>query len=315
MPDQTDTLDRLPRGSRVVVIRVRSLGDCVLATPAIALLKHARPDLAISVVAEDRFTGVFEGNPDVASVLKPAVAAVRGFGPVLALNLHGGTRSARLTALSGAKWRAGFDMFRTAWVYNIRIPTAQKVLGVARRVHTAEHAAAAVFYLGVPIDDVPRAKVVAPAGRSPHAPSGPYALIHPFAATSEKTWPAAKFVELARHLERECHLLPVFMGGPGEDLSAFREWPVVSGASLQEIARLARTATFFAGNDSGPAHLAAAFGVPQVIFFGPSDQAVWGPWRTHAEVVRADGPIGSITLERAVRALDKLHIRAGVATR
>src|SRR6185437_14705481 len=58
----------------------------------------------------------------------------------------------------------------------------------------------------------------------------------------------------------------------------------VSAAPLGEIAKLMRDASFFAGNDSGPAHVAAAFGVPQVVFFGPSDSEVWAPWRTPVEV-------------------------------
>jgi heptosyltransferase-3 len=314
LPTQTDTLDRLPSGSRVVVIRLRSLGDCVLSTPAITLLKEARSDLAIAVVAEDRFAGVFDGNPAIDQVLPPSLSAVRSFDPDLLLNLHGGTRSARLTALSGAPRRAGFDIFRPGWIYNIHIPTAQRVLGVDRRVHTAEHAAAAVFYLGVPVQDVPRAQVPALPGRSPYAPSRPYAVIHPFAATKEKTWPAAKFLELALYLDRQCHLQPVFTGGPGDDLAAFPEWPTVSAVPIQEFARLVRGATFFAGNDSGPAHVAAAFAVPQLIFFGPSDSAVWSPWRTQAEVLQADGPIANIPMERALAALENLHIRAGVAT-
>ncbi len=65
MSTQTDTLDRLGPGSRVAVIRLRSLGDCVLSTPAIQLLKQARPDLQIAVVAEDRFVTVFENHPDI----------------------------------------------------------------------------------------------------------------------------------------------------------------------------------------------------------------------------------------------------------
>ena len=52
MSTQTDTIDRLGHGSRVAVIRLRSLGDCVLSTPAIHLLKQARPDLEIGVVVE-----------------------------------------------------------------------------------------------------------------------------------------------------------------------------------------------------------------------------------------------------------------------
>src|SRR5438876_6345865 len=102
LADTSDLLARLPTRSRIAVIRLRSLGDCVLTTPALALLKAARPDLAIAVVVEDRFSAVFEGNPDVAEMLAPRAAAIRRFGPDLAINFHGGTRSIGLILASGA---------------------------------------------------------------------------------------------------------------------------------------------------------------------------------------------------------------------
>lgn len=307
MATQTDTLDRLDPGSRVAVIRLRSLGDCVLSTPAIHLVKQARPDLEIAVVVEGRFAPVFANHPDIACILPPRAGAIRGFAPTLCLNLHGGTRSARLTLTSSARFRAGFDIFRPAWIYNTPIPTAQEILGVTRRVHTAEHIASAMFYLGAPIAEVPRAHIAAPSGRSSCAPEGPYAVIHPLAATPEKTWPSVCFVELARYIESALGLQPILIGGPGEDLAPFSQWHTIAGAPLGEIARLMRDAVFFAGNDSGPAHVAAAFGIPQVVFFGPSDSEVWAPWRTSAEVLRADGPIGSISLEQAIGAVERLR--------
>ena len=60
-----NVLERLPDGARVLVIRLRSLGDCVLTTPALALLKQFRPDLSVAVVVEERFAPLFEGNPDI----------------------------------------------------------------------------------------------------------------------------------------------------------------------------------------------------------------------------------------------------------
>src|ERR1043166_4165340 len=117
-------LERVPHGGRVLVIRLRSLGDCVLTTPALALLKQHRPDLRMAVVVEDAFRAVFEGNPDVDELLPPEASAVRRFGPHLTLNLHGGNRSVMLTAMSRAKWRAGLGHFRNSFVYNVRIPTA-----------------------------------------------------------------------------------------------------------------------------------------------------------------------------------------------
>ncbi len=85
---------QLPEGARVLIVRLRSLGDCVLTTPALRILKQHRPDLHLGVVVEDRFAQVFEGNPDVAEILPPSKKLVIGFRSRLALNLHGGTRSA-----------------------------------------------------------------------------------------------------------------------------------------------------------------------------------------------------------------------------
>lgn len=309
MATQSDILEGLGSGSRVAIIRLRSLGDCVLSTPAIHLLKQARPDLRIGVVVEERFAAVFE-NSDVSEILPPRASAVRKFAPELCINLHGGTRSTRLTLLSGARVRAGFDMFRPGWIYNVRIPTAQKTMGVTRRVHTAEHMASAVFYLGVPITEVPRAWIEAAPDPSKYAPNGPYAVIHPTAATPEKTWPASRFLELARHFEQSMGLECVFIAGAGEDLSVFSPRRTVTGAPLGEIVKLMRGAGFFAGNDSGPAHVAAAFGVPQVVFFGPSDSEVWAPWRTPAEVLRAEGGIENISIAQAIQAADRLRVAA-----
>jgi ADP-heptose:LPS heptosyltransferase len=279
------------------------------------LLKRARPDVQIGVVVEDRFSAVFENNPDVARIIAPRAREIRDFAPVLCLNLHGGTRSARLTVLSGSRFRAGFDIFRPGWVYNTPIPTAQEVLGIERRVHTAEHIASAMFYLGVPISSVPRAKLSPSSERSRYAPEGLFAVIHPFAATYDKTWPSDSFLELARHLDKNLGLQVVFLAGPEDDPVKFRQWPTVTGVPLAETIRLIRDAAFFAGNDSGPAHIAAAFGIPQLVFFGPSDSEVWAPWQTPSEILKADGPIRSISVNQSILALERLrahgHLQAG----
>ena len=64
-------LEQLPQGARVCVIRLRSMGDCVLTTPALALLKERAPDLEIGVVVEPPFAPVFAGNPVVSQILPP----------------------------------------------------------------------------------------------------------------------------------------------------------------------------------------------------------------------------------------------------
>jgi len=290
----------------VTVVRLRSLGDCVLTTPALAILKSARPDLRLAVVVEDRYRGVFEGNPDVDGVFAPHLVATGGWRPHLCLNLHGGTRSAWMTALSGAPLRAGFAHFRYGAVYNRRIPRAQEILGCQRKVHTAEHLASAMFYLGAPVCEIPRARLVAE-----RAVPGGCAVFHPVAATPEKTWPAEGFLAVARQL-RQAGLNPLFIGGPADDLSPFAEFPTLRGAPLGEIKNLLAGASLFIGNDSGPAHMAAAFGLPVVAIFGASDPDIWGPWRTASEVVSAPagGGIARVQVAQVLEALARLRVAA-----
>ena len=126
---------------------------------------------------------------------------------------------------------------------------------------------------------------------------GRYAVLHPFAAMPEKRWPADKFCELARFLTL-WKVEPVILAGAEDDVGAFGSHRVFRG-SLSEAKALVSKASLFVGNDSGPAHMAAAFGVRTVVLFGPSKPAIWGPWRTESEIVV--GPDGLATRPRFSR--------------
>ncbi len=300
-------MECLPRGSRVAILRLRSLGDCVLTTPALDILKRYRRDLHLAIFVENRFREIFEGNPDLAEIHSPELGRLRRFRPQLCLNFHGGARSAWMTELSGARYRAGFGHYRQQFVYNVHIPRAQEILRVDRKVHTAEHLASAIFYLGAPAGEIPRAKLI-PGGAAPPAPGPRSAVIHAVAATPEKTWAPDNFLAIAGHLAQS-GLSPVFIGAAGDDLAPFRAYPTLQ-TSLSEIKSLLAQAALFVGNDSGPAHMAAAFGVPSVVIFGPSDPAIWGPWRTMGEVVAADGGIAGVTVPQVLGALQRLRVPA-----
>jgi ADP-heptose:LPS heptosyltransferase len=297
-------LEHLPEGARVAIIRLRSLGDCVLTTPAIAVLKGARPDLKIGVVAEPPYTNVFEGNPLVNQILAPTWPSVRKFGSTLCVNLHGGTRSQWMTALSGARWRAGFAHYKSTLAYNVKIPRAQRILGVNRTVHTAEHLASAFFAMGAPLADIPRAQLFTDS-KCPIELKGRYAVLHPFASTAAKAWPSDRFCEVARFLKL-WHIEPVFLAGPADSTGSFTAHTVVQGTLSAAKAVLSKAAVFI-GNDSGPAHMAAAFGVPSIVMFSSSNPAIWGPWRTESEMIVAREGMQSITVSRIVAALERLR--------
>ncbi len=168
-------------------------------------------------------------------------------------------------------------------------------------MHTAEHIASAMFWLGVPQAGIPRALLSA--GPAPVA--GAYTVLHPFASTPEKTWPAERFLAVAEHLTS-----PVFLAGPHDDPAAFAKFRVVQNAPLAEVKSIIAGAQLFIGNDSGPAHMAAAFGVPSVVLFGPSDPVTWAPWKTEARVLASPESIGRITVDEVLAAAETLRVRA-----
>lgn len=299
-------LPDLPLGARILLIRLRSLGDIVLLTPSLRLLKEWRPDLRLSVVAETRFQPLLEGNPNIEEVLSlgegsswqkmagqlRAVRDLRKKKFALCVNLHGGPTSAFLTRLSGAHWKAGFEHFRSRGIYDFLIPDARSILNQPI-VHTVEHQASAFFWLGLPRRRIPAAELfVSPSAQArwneerQRLGVAQYALLHPPALYATKEWPAERFAQLGRYLEEEMALPPVFSCGPGESRSLDK----VENASGHSIRRLDQPelATFmaaiagsrlFVGNDSGPAHMAAAFGKLLVVIFGSSNSKIWRPWR------------------------------------
>ena len=289
-------LARLGPDASAILIRLRSLGDTVLATPAFALLRHALPTAKIHVAMEERFADLLEGQPDIDGVLRIAPRAgitektkllrqIRGLRPDLCIDMHGGSTAAWLTALSGAGCRAGFEHFRHGWAYNVPIPRAQEVLGRAReaRVHTAEHHAAAMIHLGAAQGEIPGARLTA----KPHREDRPYAVIHAGAAYFTKVWPLDHFVAVATEIRERHSLKPVFVAGPGEEELAGHVpgFEVRRGLSVAGLMSLMAGADLFVGNDSGPSHVAAAFGVPCVTIFGSSDSRAWHPWRSPHRVV------------------------------
>ncbi len=298
----------LPVGARLLVIRLRSIGDIVLLTPALRLVKAWRPDLHLSILVESQFRELLEGNTDADEVLgvesaraspkrsaywRIAESLWRGKFDV-SINLHGGPTSAWLTAASRARWRVGFAHFHKSWLYNVRIPDARGTL-MKEKIHTAEHQACAFFRLGMPKADIPRARLIvsarsaewwAKATESIGIETGrDYAVLHSPALYATKQWAPDRFAKLGHWLEREARVIPVYSAGPGEaavldavERAANAPIRRLPPASLGQFSAAIAGARLFIGNDSGPAHMAAALGRPLVVIFGSSSSDIWGPW-------------------------------------
>lgn len=308
-------LPSLPQGGRILVIRLRSLGDALLATPAFRALKQWRPDLRLSVLLYTRFAPILAGNPDLEEVItldsegRAAPFAIAGTVAELrrrrfaaCFNLHGGTLSAFLGRASGARHRIGFSHFRFPFLYTALAPSARALFG-RDRLHTVEQQLALFYAAGLPQGEIPplqllpqaaaRATVVRELATRGVPPGTRYAVLHPVANFFTKEWPFERYAELARALEEDYGLVPVFTCGPGEGrkldaVARGRGKGLVrlDSLGLPELVALLAGAVLFIGNDSGPAHIAAALERPAVVLFSSSDSSRWHPWRAPHAIVQ-----------------------------
>lgn len=301
-------LPDLPAGARILIVRLRSIGDIILLTPTLQLLKEWRSDLRLSVMVEPRFRELLEGNPAVEEILIPGegsgtrkllsrmqvIRRLRQRRYSVCVNLHGGPTSRMFTRWSAAPWRVGFHHYRGLNVYNVVVPDALTILNKPS-LHTVEHQAAAFFHLGLPPTAIPRARIFsgtnhtawwnAERARLGIDPNQPYAIVHPTAAYKTKQWAPEGFARIGRYLESQAGIAPVYSCGPGEQtvLDAVEQAagkPVrrLQGVGLAQFAAALADARLFVGNDSGPAHMAAALARPLVVIFGSSSSPIWGPW-------------------------------------
>jgi ADP-heptose:LPS heptosyltransferase len=111
----------------------------------------------------------------------------------------------------------------------------------------------------------------------------PLWAIHPGSGSPHKNWLIARFIQVAREMERIKAIQPIFLLGPVEeesDMIPFLRTPklsIIKAPSLRILAGILSQCAGYLGNDSGVSHLAAALGLPSVVFFGPTDSFLWGP--------------------------------------
>jgi lipopolysaccharide heptosyltransferase II len=288
---------------RVLLVRLRSIGDTVLSTPSLIALRRFLPDAQIDILLEDWVAPVLEGfeavdnvlivkKDDLKSSLQMALK-IRQNRYDVAYNLHGGTTGTFFVRASGAKYRIGYENYRYNFLYNRRQPSPA-IFWQRDKVHSAEQQLALLGFTGVPVSDQPKSQLaVIEAARISienklksklQNSQSKIALVHPTTAFETKQWATENFAQIAEYLH-ERGIATIAVGAPNEksvldNLKNKARVPVqtFTDLSLPEITALASRASLFIGNDSGIAHTAAAVGTPTVVIFGSSNINHWRPW-------------------------------------
>lgn len=122
-------------------------------------------------------------------------------------------------------------------------------------------------------------------------PSRPLLMIHPGSGSRHKCVAPGLLAGLFFKY-RSQGILPLIVGGPADAdqvtalrLSCSEPFPVLQNLDLVSMAGILAHADRFIGHDSGLTHLAASLQVPTVALFGPTDPDRWAPHGSHVRVV------------------------------
>jgi heptosyltransferase-1 len=282
--------------TRLLVVRLGSLGDLVHTLPAVSAIRRSAPDAAIDWLADavhrdflalvPIVTDIITLRDRTASAWLEARRELRPRRYDVALDFQGLLKSAALARLSGAKRVVGFDRHSlrervAAPFYTERIVVGEGRHVIQKNLRLAASVGARSDTIEFPIATMPSA--IANEFLTHHP--GPYALVNPGAAWPNKQWPPDRLGTVARTLRDRHGLTPVVLWGPGEESPAAAVRSASGGSAvvapatgLVDLVALARGARLIVSGDTGPLHIAAALGVPAVALFGPTDAGRNGPW-------------------------------------
>jgi heptosyltransferase I len=128
---------------RILLIRLRQIGDVVFTTPAVRAVRERHPRAHIAYLVEPAAQAVVAHNPHIDEVImSPPARGLAGYLTELALirrlrtgafdlviDFHGGPRASILAWLSGAPTRIGYDVAGRGWMYTHRVARPRTLAG------------------------------------------------------------------------------------------------------------------------------------------------------------------------------------------
>lgn len=288
---------------RILLSRLRFMGDVILTTPLIRQLKKAFPTARLSYLTQDTFAPLLLHNPNLDEVIAfplrdSLVAQARFYRGLrqrrfdLAIDLFGNPRTALMTWATGAKMRVGGDFRGRGKLYNIRVPAP------AVEPHAIDFHWRSLAALGIEKGGDRTEIFIAPAEKKWARDclngfkidlSRPVVGLHPGATWPNKRWPEKYFAELALQLFKK-DIQVLITQGPGEENIAQEViWRITAQQrdamivllpvlTLRQLASVQQQMRVFVSNDCGVMHLAVAAGTPTIGLFGPSQPHIWFPY-------------------------------------
>jgi lipopolysaccharide heptosyltransferase II len=291
---------------KILLIRLRRIGDIVMTTPAVALLKKYLPDASLTYVVEEPWRRIVQGNPDLERVifvpakqrLTQLIALIREIRRErydVLLDFHGGPRAAWISLFSGARTKIGYEIKRKKFLYDIRVPRS----GKEGPVHSVENHANLVRAMGIHFEkaDIPPLFVPDPSEeeaarvrvllKKAETEGARLVVLHIGAGNRFRDWGVDNLASLLGLLSSLPGVKPMLVGAEADQEAERRILqraagpilPLAGRLSLPELKFVIGRAALFIGPDSGPMHIAASTQTPIVAYFGPTLPAHFAPWR------------------------------------
>ncbi len=297
---------------RILIVKYSSLGDVINAVPAIKFLRRSRPGLELYWVLKKEYSPLFADcrfideivefhGTDFKSV-RALAKKIRSLKIDVVVDLQGILKSAVIGYLSGAGIRVCFPYTREASSLFYT-----KKVGVKRgECHSVEENLSVIeeffgkkalgphdFHIELSTDTRERSRALIESNGPGTGASGPVVVINPVTRWASKMWSAESFAALATLLVRKLGARVFFTGLPGdfkyiEGIRAKTSVATVNLAGKTDIRTLAgviEESDLVVSCDSGPMHMAVAFGRPVVALFGPTNPDYTGPFGKTAEVI------------------------------
>ena len=298
---------------RKIMIRSTNwIGDAVMTTPAMGAVRATFPHAEVVVAANSAVGELFSPHPYCDRVVvfdkRKAHGPVRGLlrfsGQLraerfdLAILFQNAIGAAVTALLAGIPNRAGYRTDGRGFLLTHGVPIGE----TQRRLHHTDYYLHMLDSLGIRggngrllLSCTDRERAWARNMLGSGAGSPRWVAINPGAAYgSAKRWFPERFAAVADAIVHEFGARIVLTGGPGEaelghDIeSAMNARPLnlIGKTSVRQMMALLSQCSLMITNDSGPMHVAAAFGVPVVALFGSTDHTTTSPLSSSCRIVR-----------------------------
>lgn len=299
---------------RIVVTFLMHLGDVILTTPFLHVLRQAAPQSHITFVMDEKLKEVMQYNPNIDSIVTidkkgrdNSISALRRIAhelrdkegrPDVVINIHPNERTSFFAWALHGKITVGMSHF-------LFRPFMTKYTRLDRKTrHAADMYINVLEQLGVKdtsnkgleIYTSPEWDKKVTEFYESHGVCDVDTVIgfNVGSAVPEKRWPKERFAAVADYFADHGYKI-VFFGGPmDEDMVAdvvaqMKHTPIVATGkfSLGELAAAIHRCSLFITNDSGPMHVAVSQHVPLVALYGPSNPKFYGPYTQNCVVLES----------------------------